>query len=141
MGHVPHPNLCGGLLVLPYLVVVGIGCSSASSVPSSAGLSTVGSLPVVIGVVGPAPLDVPVVVLGGFFDVAPFGLPFWGATAFFVSGANLAGWQFAQWYILCQSFPDASFPRSRSSIDLPLCSTIGYGPAMSGPNPFLGILV
>ena len=141
MGHISHPNLFGGLLVLPYLVVVWIGCFSVSSVPLSAGLSTVGSFPVVVGFVGSASLDVPVVVLGGFRDVAPFGLPLWGATALLVSGANLAGWQFAQWYILCRSLPDASFPRSRSSTDLPLRSTIGYGPAMSGPNPFLGILM
>ena len=134
MGHLPLPNLCGGLLALPYLVVVGLGCSSSSFALSSAGLSTFGSFPDLIGVFGPGLLCV-------FFDVAPFGRPLCFATAFLVSGANFAGWQFAQWYILCRSFPDASFPRSRSRIDLPLCLTIGYGPAMSGPSPFLGILV
>ena len=125
MGHLPLPNLCGGLLVLPYLVVVGFGCSSSSSAWSSAGLSTGGSFPVLIGVFGPALLGAFVLASGGFFDVAPFGRPLWGATAFFMSGANLAGWQFAQWYILCRSFPDASFPRFRSRTDLPLRSTIG----------------
>ena len=141
MGHLPHPNLCGGLLFLPYLVVVGFGCSSSSSDWSSAGLSAGGSFPVLVGVFGPASSGGFVMVLVGLFAVAPFGRPLCFATAFLVSGANFAGWQFAQWYILCRSFPDASFPRSRSRIDLPLCLTIGYGPAMSGPSPFLGILV
>ena len=141
MGHVSHPNLLGGLLVLPYLVVVWIRCFSVTSAPLSSGRSTIGFPLVVVDLVGSSPLGVLVLVSGGFRAVAFFGLPLWGATALLVSGANLAGWQFAQWYILCRSLPDASFPRSRSSTDLPLRSTIGYGPAMSGPNPFLGTLM
>ena len=68
MGHLPLPNLCGGLLALPYLVVVGLGCSSFSSALLPAGLSTVGSFPGLIGVFGPG-------LLCAFFDVAPFGRP------------------------------------------------------------------
>ena len=96
MGHLPHPNLCGGLLVLPYLVVVGFGCSSSSADWSSVELSTGGSF-LALGVVfGPASSGAFVSALVGLFDVAPFGRPFLGATAIFASGANFAGWQFAQ---------------------------------------------
>ena len=96
MGHLPHPNLCGGLLFLPYLVVVGFGCSSSSADWSSVELSTGGSVPALAGVFGPASAGAFVSALVGAFDVAPFGRPFLGATAIFASGANFASWQFAQ---------------------------------------------
>ena len=139
MGHLPHPYLCGGLLSLPYLVVVGLGCSFVSAGWSSAELSAGGPVPALAGVFFLVLAGAFVPALAGAFVVAPFGRPSLGATAIFASGANFAGWQLAQWYSLCRSFPDASFPRLRSRIDLPLRSTIGYGPAMSGPSPFLGI--
>ena len=90
MGHLPYPNLCGGLLVLPDLVVVWIGCSS------SVGLSTSDSSSVSVGVFVPSSLGVLVMFPSGFVVVDFFGRPFCFATAFFVPGANLAGWQFAQ---------------------------------------------
>ena len=66
MGHLLHPYLCGGLLILPLLVVVGIGfgCSSFSADWSPTESSAGGF----------------VSVWAGTFVVAPFGRPRLGAS-------------------------------------------------------------
>ena len=77
MGHLVHPYLCGGLLILPLLVVVGIesGCSSSSADWFPTELSAGDS----------------VSVWSATFVVAAFGRPRLGASAIFASGANIAG--------------------------------------------------